>query len=159
MQDKVCFNVDISLIISVFVFFNHLNNETLAASVDILFFLCEDTVAENVIPMGNTATLNHKTPYIVFRRKGQVFLLLLKDHVLLDFFLKKIIITYNTFLYKQGRKISSSGNRMMCTEAVSQAFSANTCMCFKCHASVPFAFNLFNTQRFLCLRSGFTWTD
>ena len=86
MKDKVRVNVDIRLIISVLVFFNHLKNETLDASVEISFFLCEDTVIEKVILMGNTAALNRKNPYTVFRRKGQVFLLLPKDHVLLDFF-------------------------------------------------------------------------
>lgn len=85
MEDKVCVNLDIRLIISVLVFFNHLNNETLDASVEISFFLCEDTVIEKVILMGNTATLNGKNPYTVFRRKKQVFLLLPKDHALLDF--------------------------------------------------------------------------
>jgi len=69
MEDKVYVNVDVRLIISVLVFFNHLNSEALDALVEISLFLCEDSVIEKVILMGNTATLNGKNPYIFSRRK------------------------------------------------------------------------------------------
>lgn len=43
----------------------------------------------------------------------------------------------------------------MSTEHV---FSESTWVCFKCHASVPFTFILFDIQRLLNLRPGLTWT-
>lgn len=79
-----------------------------------------------IIPVGSTATANRKNPDIAFRWKGQGFLLLPTDHVSLDFFQKKITITCNTFLYKPGRKITSSGNGM-CREAVIQVDGYGAC--------------------------------
>lgn len=132
MEDKVCVNLDIRFIISALVFFNHLNNEALDASVEISFFLCEDTVIQKVILMGNTATLNGKNPYTVFRRKGQVFLLLPEDHALLDFLKENNHYMQYFFFYKQGRNITSSGNRLMCREALIQVDDYQLCIFSKC---------------------------
>lgn len=106
-----------------------------------------------IIPVGNTATVNCKNPDIVFRWKGQGFLLLPTDHVSLGFFLKKITIACNTFLYKPGRKITSSGNGM-CRQAASQVDDYRTCtqqtlVSFKCRASLPFAPNPFTSKFFV----------
>lgn len=44
MGDKICIDVDIRLIISILVFLSNLNNEALDATIEISFFLREDTV-------------------------------------------------------------------------------------------------------------------